>query len=124
MHEHHAVCLEIREPERWSPGAELSLWRLETQRNRVAAVARVGAVPGFLAILTPMRDTDFDGTPAVGSALPVLWLPANSWPAAIRRSKKPNHGNARRLENGGLFVSEEKPRMRQPLPSRREKVSA
>jgi hypothetical protein len=87
MHEHHAVCLEIREPEPWSPGAGFSLWRLETQRNRVAAVARVCATDGIRGILTPRWDSDFDGAPEAGSALPVLWLPATSWQATIRRSK-------------------------------------
>jgi len=122
MHEHHAVCLEIRKPEPWSPGAGFSLWRLETQRNRVAAVARVRAADGFRGILTPMRDSDFDGAPAAGSALPVLWLPATSWPATIRRSKIRNQHNGCRLERGGCFVAEGAPLTRQSLPSRREAV--
>jgi hypothetical protein len=123
MHDHHAVCLEIREPERWNPGAGFSMWRLETRRNRVAAVARVGAAPVIPGILTPMWDTGFDGAPEAGSALPVLWLPATTWPAAIRHSKVKNQPNSRHLELGGWMVAENQPLTRHPLPGRREAVA-
>jgi hypothetical protein len=100
------------------------MWRLETQRNRVAAVVRVGALPGILEILTPMRDTDFDGASAAGSPLPVLWLPATSWPATIRRSKVKNQPNSRHPEHGGWMVAGDETSARHRLPGRREAVAA
>jgi hypothetical protein len=87
MQNQQAVCLAVRETEARCPGAGFSVWRIESRVNRVAAVARAGAGFSTREIEAPIRDTNFNAAPELGSVLPVIWAPETSWPAGFQRWK-------------------------------------
>jgi hypothetical protein len=96
MQDHQAVCLEVREPELRCPGAEFSSWEIDRRGNRVAAVACAGAGFSLWKIEVPIPHPGIFAMPALGSVLPVLWMPEASWPATLQRGKARNDGNSQR----------------------------
>lgn len=100
MQNQQAVCLEVREPEARRPVAGFSMWLLESRGNRVAAVAGGGAGLSLVEVEAPGLDTGVQAAPALGSVLPVFWMPEAAWLAALKRRKARRPGNALCLSHG------------------------
>jgi len=100
MQYQQAVCLEVREPAARCPGAGFSVWLIGGRGNRVAAVAG-GAWLSLLEMAAPGLNTGVQAAPALGSVLPVFWMPETAWPASLKRWKARHPGKGLRLSRGG-----------------------
>ena len=87
MNDHQPVCLEVREPELWCPGADCRTWEIARRGHRVAAVAGAGAGFSLWKIEAPIPHPGFFALPSLGSVLPVHWMPEASWPATFQREE-------------------------------------
>jgi len=101
MQYQQAVCLEVREPAARCPGAGFSVWLIGGRGNRVAAVAGAGARLSLSGMEAAGLDTGVQAAPALGSVLPVFWMPETAWPASLKRWKARHPGKGLRLSRGG-----------------------
>jgi len=99
MQQQQAVCLEVRETQARCPGAQFGRWWVESHRNRLTAVAGAGEASSMFGMVAPVLDTGVYAEPALGSVLPVFWMPEISWSATFHRRKARNHPN-------GLYLND------------------